>query len=88
MLRREGITVDEDAPNFLICSVGVAEGRDGLMTVHMSVEYFEYEPDGVQRLLWETSGMATAGQGAFSVERVAETCAAYFTDEWLQWNPR
>ena len=87
-LRRDGVGVEEGAPNFLICSVGVAESRDGLMTVHMSVEYFEHESDGVQRLLWETGGMATAGETTFSAERVAETCVDYFTNEWLRWNPR
>jgi hypothetical protein len=87
-LRRDGVGVERSAPNFLICSVGVSEGRDGLMTVHMSVEYFERESDGLQGLLWETGGMATAGERTFNAGRVAETCADYFRNEWLRWNPR
>jgi hypothetical protein len=86
-LRRDGAVVDQGAPNYLICELWVSESS-GLMTYVWLLNYYDFEREGVHRLLWRTGGIATVGASNFSAESAVKNCADAFANEWLKWNPR
>jgi hypothetical protein len=86
-LRRDGVVVDRGAPNYLICELWMAESS-GLLSYVWIVNYYDFEPQGVHRLLWRSGGIVTVGRTNFSAESAAKSCADGFAIEWLKWNPR
>lgn len=88
-LRRDGVVVESSASNYLLCNVNVANNdKAGLVTYLVEVEYFDYELEGLNTLLWKNSGMFTVGINGFSSETLANDCVDTFSNEWLKWNPR
>ena len=86
-LRRDGVIVDEGAPNYLVCSISAA-GNGGIRFYGYSVEYYAFESSSVHRLLWKYGGVVTIGSSKFTSEEAAQDCADPFINEWLKWNPR
>lgn len=64
-LRRDGITVEESAPNYLYCDIQAADA-DGIIAYSWSVKIFDFRLEGLQQLLWSTGGIGTVG-GASSM---------------------
>jgi hypothetical protein len=86
-LRRDGVEVSSSSPNFLICSLAVAQSG-GTVAVQYGVRYFGYKQAGLHPLLWEGGGMLTVGSDNFEADDIAQNCVDTFANEWLKWNPR
>ena len=86
-LRRDGIRVEESAPNYLVCEFGAIEVRNAIVYT-WDVQYYIYNPEGLHLLLWTTGGIASVSEARFEPEEVAQDCADAFSSEWLRWNPR
>ncbi len=86
-LRRDGVRVEKNAPNYLFCEIKVAQS-DGLTAYSWDLNYYEYVSDGVYPLLWSTGGIVTVGSSNFDAEAAVEECVDGFASEWLKWNPR
>jgi hypothetical protein len=87
-LRRDGVVVDQKAPNYLFCDLKFAEGGSGLVAYSYQVAYYTVELQGPHRLQWVSGGMVTVGKSKLTEESVAKDCADIFANEWLKWNPR
>ena len=87
-LRRDGVRVEESAPNYLFCTVLAAKVLEVGYVAVWDLDYFAYSPDGIHALLWEKSGIMTFGPDGFQPERIGQKCADEFATEWLRWNPR
>ncbi len=86
-LRRDGLVVDGNAPNFLFCELKFARSG-GVIAYAYQVTYYEFEANGVHRLLWSHGGIVTVGRETFDTEQVAKDCVDAFSNEWLKRNPR
>ena len=85
-LRRDGVGVEVSAPNYLYCLVSVASAPAGTVFV-LTVEFYDFNPDGVHTLLWRNGTIRTLGSDdPFTPELVAGECADTFASEWLRWN--
>ena len=87
LLRRDGVRVDSDAPNYLICEISAAQSS-GVVFYHYAVEYWEWVPRGLNTLLWDTGGVVTIGARRFSHEQAVSDCVDAFSNVWLKHNPR
>ena len=85
-LRRDGVVVDREAPNYLICEIWAAQSG-GTMVYTYIVNYYTYALSGVHRLEWRGGGIVTVGRRNFSTREVGQDCADTFANEWLRWNP-
>ena len=86
-LRRDRVRVESSSPNYLLCSIAVAEVRDTTAAYHWSIEYYDYNATGLHTLLWTRGGIVTVGLDNFTPESTIERCANAFASEWLRWNP-
>lgn len=86
-LRRDGVRVEEVAPNFLFCIISATQVPSGVVFT-WDVHYFLFNPEGVHLLMWETGGIVTRPPNDFSPKDTAQQCADAFVSEWLRWNPR
>jgi len=86
-LRRDGVSVDADAPNYLLCRMSFAQSG-GLIAYVFTVEYFDFASSGVHPLLWRSGGIVTVGRNKFSPDEAAKSCSDTFANAWLKWNPR
>ena len=86
-LRRDGVRVESSSPNYLLCSIGVAEVVDAMAAYYWTVQYYDYNATGLHTLLWSIGGIVTVGLNNFTPESTIEYCANAFASEWLRWNP-
>lgn len=86
-LRRDGVRVEGSAPNYLFCSLSVAQSG-GLVAYSWRLTFYDYQAEGVHRLLWTAGGIVTVGGSNFNADEAAEECIDRFANEWLRWNPR
>ena len=87
-LRRDGVTVTTDAPNYLLCTFRLTSSDSGLIIYSYGVQYFAFNFDGgVHALLWEDGGMVTVGRDNFSAPYAASDCVNNFANAWLAQNP-
>ena len=85
-LRRDGVRVDTAAPNYLFCRLWIAS-RNSIVTYVWELEYYLFNPEGLNLLLWEAGGIVTVGSTSFTPATAAEECVNAFASEWLRWNP-
>ena len=85
-LRRDGVRVEITAPNYLYCYIKAADVLDSVVAYAWSVEYYDYNPDGLNALLWRSGGIVTVGRNNFTSESAVEECENAFASEWLRWN--
>lgn len=86
-LRRDGVRVEGSAPNYLHCGLSVAQSG-GTVVYAWRLWFFDYEPEGIHRLLWTAGGIVTVGGNNFTADEAAKVCVDRFANEWLRWNPR
>ena len=86
-LRRDGLVVEKNAPNYLFCEVKLAQAG-GIISYSYQVTYYIFETAGVHRLLWKDGGIVTGGRNKIGIEDVAKNCVDTIANEWLKWNPR
>src|SRR5690554_4650337 len=77
-LRREGISVDPSAPNYLLCVLTAAQVDDQIFFTR-DVQYWEWSSNGLNRLIWEAGGVVTRTFHNFDHEEVARGCVDQFT---------
>ena len=85
-LRRDGVIVNEGAPNYLFCNIWAAQ-TGGTVTFAFQVMYFTCQTIGVHILEWSDGGIVTVGSDNFTPEGMVGSCVDYFANEWLKWNP-
>jgi hypothetical protein len=86
-LRRDGITVSESAPNYLFCTARIVQSS-GIVFFSISLEYYDFNPDGLHVLKWTHGVAGSIGKNNFSHSELAKDCVDTFSAEWLKWNPR
>ena len=60
----------------------------GLVVYSYEVEFFDWNADDLNVLLWSNGGMVTVGRNLFRAEDVASDCGNAVANEWLRQNPR
>jgi len=86
-LRRDGVVVDQVAPNYLLCVTNFVFNTE-IIFFSIDVKYYTYITDGVHYLNWETSLAGSVGSSNFNSDMIAKECVDLFSEEWLKWNPR
>ncbi len=87
-LRHNGIVVTVSAPNYLICTLMLAESNSGLVVYRWGLYYYGHAMTGVYPLLWKNGGLSMVGRRIFSPASAAQKCADTMASEWLRWNPK
>lgn len=87
MLNENGIEVNQNAPNYLICDLRVIGNESHLQasfSIHTS--YYKHSPSDLHTLLWESNSFGYTGIFNFDFEDVAEICVGNFIAEWNKYN--
>lgn len=87
-IRGLGLSVADDAPNFLFCELKVAEAPDGSIVYAWAIGYYEFVVAGAHRLQWTTGGIVRVAGGRFTGRTAVEECTDGFRREWSKANPR
>ena len=60
---------------------------ESIVVYAWGVEYYDYNPVGLNAFLWRSGGIVTVGRNNFTPELAVEECENAFASEWLRWNP-
>lgn len=86
-LTSDGIIIDPDAPNFLICTVSVAQANSTVFYTY-DVKYYLYNTEGLNILLWTAGGISLGESRRLTADLAAKDCVDTFSNEWLKQNPK
>ena len=87
-LRRDGVGVSPTAPNYLECNVQIGGNGPGTIVYSYLVQFYDYDIEGLNTLLWSHGGMSTVGSNNLTAKDVAQACVDVFASAWLEQNPK